>query len=131
MAWEDSKKAIREGKAEYRWTDTCIPGLRCINAMLPDVPIPLGFIWYSWANGGQLQIDYIFVHEDVRRAGLATKMLDYLLEVMQEFTFVVSTGKFNEMSRPWGIKYGFKQDKRRDYWFKELTPKKPKAKKSA
>lgn len=120
MAWSHVQQLIRDGKTEFYYGRTVVNGLESIEALVPGMGMPLGFIWYRWGNGSELEIAYIWTHEDVRRAGLATQMFDKLLGAYSEVVKVVSTGQVNEMSKPWCIKNGFKYDKVRNYWLREM-----------
>jgi GNAT superfamily N-acetyltransferase len=135
MSWEHLKQQVRDGKAEYQTGRTTVPGVITFEATLPIMGIPLGFIWYRFGSGSEMEICYIWVHEDMRRCGLATKMFNALLNSYAPGIFkVVSTGQVNEMSKPWCLKNGFTHDEERDYWVRvlalEQTTTKPKSKRA-
>lgn len=130
MAWDYLKKQIQEGKAEMRWGETTIPGTSTLEATLPSMCMPLGVLTYSWELGSRISLCYIWVHEDLRRAGLATKMLNHLLASYSPGTIrEIATGQVNDLSKPWCLKNGFVYNKARNYWSRDIpAPKKSRAK---
>ena len=68
-------------------------------AMTKRLVFPIGFIWYDHPLLQHLGIGYIFVHEQFRRQGLGTLMLEKLQDWYPGETICTQQG--NEHSTPW------------------------------
>ena len=94
-------------------------GMEILYAWSRLAPAPVGFVWYEQILLNQVNILYIFVHEDCRRQGMGRKMVSTLQEWYPES--VLCTAKGNELSLPWLPRVGFQQEA--SGWF--LRPEEP------
>ena len=126
MGFEAVCKKIESGNITYRFGYTTQTGVDTLEAIVQGLAMPVAFIWYRWDSGSSLAICYIWVHEDVRRHGMATKIFNKLIESFGAKTIrQVTTGQVNELSRAWCIRNGFKYDKKWNYWCKDMAQKRP------
>lgn len=105
--FERLREETREGSLlEFRYGRTTVPSLHTLEALHPDFRIPLGFLWFSQEDGKRLSLGFVFVHEQVRQVGLATRLLERLIEDYPGAA-TITTGRGNELSTPWLRKNGF------------------------
>lgn len=84
-------------------------GSAALYACDPSYPAPLGFIWFRLPATKLVELSYVFVHEDFRRRGIATALLE---EIERRFPkHDIIGGQVNDLSRPWVVKCGFEQTK--------------------
>jgi GNAT superfamily N-acetyltransferase len=81
------------------------PGCFVLHGGDTRLPAPQGFIWFRYPFLNVVELLYIFVHEDFRRIGVATMMLEHLKEFNPGHT--IAGAKVNEASRLWCLKNGF------------------------
>lgn len=88
--------------------DAPLPGFLgslAIYACDPAAPAPIGFMWIRFPAINYVELLYVFVHEDFRRKGVATDLLQYAKTRWHGWDFIGA--KVNEQSKPWVEKHGF------------------------
>lgn len=122
QSWDDMRNRVRDRDLTCATGTTTIPGTLAIEFALRDWSLPVGFIWYRWEDGGQLSIQYIWTHEELRRCGLGTYMFETLNNMYKNGygLKVITTGRAsNKITENWLLKNKFKFNERRNCWEKK------------
>ena len=106
-AWQSIRESAKTA-IEFRYAESPgIPGTSYVQAVHERIPSPVGLLWFSFTGKKSAQILHVYVHEEMRRCGIATRML-YQLMAWYPNCRKITTMSCTKLSRPWLEKLGFK-----------------------
>jgi len=107
MAWKWLREDIKEGKdIEVLWDYTNTHGTLVAQLYHKQIAFPLGNVWFR-AEGDRISILQSYVHEDLRRCGVRSRIHEEMLEWYSEDFYTYSSTR---KSKPWLEKMGFTKD---------------------
>ena len=110
----ESQNNIKSGnqKLRFEWFQTeSFPSQWVLQAIISGLNHPVGLLWADFDLNKSVGISNIYVSEDYRRCGIATRLLNKVWDWLDNDGLkMIHTGKFNDKSGPWGNKCGFRKD---------------------
>lgn len=104
--WPRVAKEVKEGKLNYGFGKSAIPGLATIEAMHVDCFAPLGTVWFRFISENQIDVVYSYVRPGVRRCGVRTYLHNKLLQTYPHARITTNSGTMDGMQ--WMAKIGFR-----------------------
>lgn len=99
---------IRKDGVTFTWEYNGIPGSQTLYAIHKIWPCPVGMLYYSQAGKTMTSIDDLYVTGSARRSGVATALLQKLIELFPGRVIITSSG--SAFGKPWLKAMGFKQE---------------------
>jgi hypothetical protein len=92
--WEPLREMVRHrianGDLRAHFSLCSIPGVAVVEAVIPEIPCPVAWVWYRHECGKTLSILQSFVTEGLRRSGLRRALHQQMLASFPEIRLFVT-----------------------------------------
>lgn len=122
--WMHTELRERRGLTHAHGNST-LAGCRIIEAHFCETPCPIGTLWYRHIHKDVIDILSIYVIDYARRCGVASFLLEKLVESFPETKQVIS-GDGTVYGKAWMRANGFYQSAASEEWVKRCSKKSPK-----